>query len=281
MRAAYQYLGRPVPEKYVRVDGVATHLLHVGRTTLPDVAPDTSRGEALLCLHGSGGSAAHFAPLLERLAAAHSPLAFSQPGHARSAGLDSLGSVERMAAFTSALVGKLGLRPPVLVGNSLGGAVALEYALGWPQATRALVLLGSAARFSMLPDELVHETRRVVEGKARRRFDRSGYSPATPDEVVMRGWAEDAKTDPRVVLGDLLAARAWDALPRLGAVSVPALVMVGEDEYPPLREQAEVLASGIPRARQVVIPRAGHMAHFEQPDAVAEAVCGFLAELPA
>jgi pimeloyl-ACP methyl ester carboxylesterase len=270
-----------VPEKYVTVDGVATHLLHLGRTTLPDVPPDTSRGETVLCLHGSGGGAATFAPLLERLAAAHSPLAFSQPGHARSAGLDSLGSVERMAAFTHALVAKLGLRPPVLVGNSMGGAVALEHALAWPDQTRALVLLGSAARFAMLPDEIVRDTRRVVEGKARRRFDRSAYSPTTPDELVMRGWAEDAKTDPRVVLGDLLAVRAWDALPRLGAVAVPALVVVGEDEYPPLREQAEVLASGIPRARKVVIPRAGHMAHFEQPEAVAEAIAGFLAELRA
>jgi pimeloyl-ACP methyl ester carboxylesterase len=269
-----------VPEKYVTVDGIATHLLHAGRTTLPDAPPETSCGETLVCLHGSGGGAGHFAPLVERLAGAHSPLAFSQPGHARSAGIDSLGSIERMAAFTHALVAKLGLRPPVLVGNSMGGAVALEHALEWPDQTRALVLIGSAPRFAMLPDEVVREMRQVVEGRARRRFERSAYSPATPDELVMRGWTEDARTDPRVCLGDLLAVREWDALSRLGAVAVPALVVVGEHEYPPLREQADVLAAGIPRARKVVVPRAGHMAHFEQPDAVAEAIAGFLAALP-
>lgn len=263
------------------VDGVAIHLRHVGPTTLPDVATDTSRGETILCLHGSGGSGASFAPLLERLGAAHSPLAFDQPGHARSGGLDSLGSIERMAAFTRALAEKLGLRPPVLVGNSMGGAVALEHALAWPDRTRALVLVGSAPRFRMLPDDFVGHMREVVAGRARRRFDRGAWSPSTPDEVVMRGFAEDAKTDPRVVLGDLLAVRAWDALPRLGEVAVPTLVIVGADEFPPLREQAEVLAAGIRGARRVEIPRAGHMAHFEQPEAVAEAIAGFLAELPA
>jgi pimeloyl-ACP methyl ester carboxylesterase len=281
MRGAYQYPPAAVPEKYVSVGGVAIHLRHVGATTLPDVPPDTSRGETILCLHGSGGSGASFAPLLERLAAAHSPLAFDQPGHARSGGIDSLGSIERMAAFTRALADELGLRPPVLVGNSMGGAVALEHALTWPERTRALVLVGSAARFRMLPDEFVQQMREVVAGRARRRFDRGAWSPSTPDELVMRGFAEDAKTDPRVGLGDLLAVRAWDALPRLGEVSVPTLVIVGSDEFPPLREQADVLVAGIRGARRVEIPRAGHMAHFEQPDAVAEAIAGFLAELPA
>lgn len=264
-----------MPEKYFTVDGVATHLVHTGATTLPDVPPDTARGATLVCLHGSGGNAGTFAPLLERLAADHSPLAFDQPGHARSGGLDSLGSVERMAAFTRALVEKLALRQPVLLGHSLGGAVALEYALTWPEGLRGLVLVGSGARFPDLPDDFLDEIRRVCEGRARRRFDRSAYSPATPDELVQRGWMEDAKTDPRVVHGDLLAVRAWDAEARLPALATPTLVVVGEDEYPPLRAAAE----RFPAERTVVVPRAGHMAHFEQPDAVAEAVRAFLAEL--
>jgi pimeloyl-ACP methyl ester carboxylesterase len=232
-----------------------------------------------VCLHGSGGGAGHFAPLLERLAAAHSPLAFSQPGHARSAGLDSLGSIERMAAFTQALIGKLGLCAPVLVGSSLGGAVALEHALAFPDSTRALVLIGSAARFDGLPDDFVDETRRVIAGRARRRFDRSAWSPATPDEVVFRGFGEDARTDPRALLGDLLALRAWEAESRLGAVRAPALVIVGEDEHPAMRAQSDLLAARLARARHVVIPRAGHFAHFEQPEAVADAIDAFLAEL--
>ena len=91
---------------------------------------------------------------------------------------------------------------------------------------------------------------------------------------------EDARTDPRVGYGDLIACRDWEARDRLGAVGVRTLVVVGADEQALLAEQAERLASEIPGARKIVIPKAGHLAHFEQPDAVADAVEAFLAELP-
>lgn len=278
-----------MPAKYFRVDGIATHVVHTGRTTLPDVPPDCSRGRAVLCLHGSGGNAGTFAALLERLAGAHSPLAFDQPGHARSGGLDSLGSVERMAAFTRGVMDALGLERPVLLGHSLGGAVALQLARDAPRRVAALVLLGCAARFPSADraraaggeDETVAQVRRVTQGRERRRFDRSAWSPGTPDEVVHRGFFEDARTDPRVVLGDLLAVRAWDGRPGVAAVEAPALVAWGEDEDPELAARARALADALPGAHGLAVPAAGHMLHAEQPDVVAGAVLDFLAELPA
>lgn len=268
-----------MPEKYLPVDGVPTRLLHTGPTTLPDVPPALAQGETVVCLHGAGGNGNTFAALLEGLAAAHSPVAFDQPGHGRSGGLDSLGSVERMAGFTRAFVDKLGIERPVLLGHSLGGAVGLEYTLTWPSDVRALILCGSAARFDV-PDAYLEFMRRVTEGKERRPFNREALSPSTPDEVVHRLWMEDAKTDPRAAYGDLVACREWNAEDRLCDVGVPALVVVGEDEVPMLREQAELLGSRIPGAREATIPKAGHVAHFEQPAAVADAVLAFLSELP-
>ena len=70
--------------------------------------------------------------------------------------------------------------------------------------------------------------------------------------------------------------RAWDARAELSGIALPTLVVVGEDEAPALREQAELLAGEIPGARQLVIPKAGHMLPLEQPDALSEAVCEFL-----
>jgi pimeloyl-ACP methyl ester carboxylesterase len=87
---------------------------------------------------------------------------------------------------------------------------------------------------------------------------------------------EDLKTDPRAVYGDYLACRDCDLVDRLGELSVPALVIFGEDEIPPLREQSELLAQRIPGATRVEVPKAGHMVHFEQPDEVARAVASFL-----
>ena len=267
-----------MPHKYFRIDGVATYLHHRGPTTLPEVVPDRGQGERILCLHGAGGNGAVFDPLIDRLADAHEPLAFDQPGHGRSGGFDSLGSIERMAAFTRALWEKLALRSPVLLGHSMGGAIALQLALEHAAEVRALVLVGAGARFDGVGEGL-EQMRLVSEGKARRQFDKQIYAPKAPPEVMQRGFMESLKTDPRAVVGDLQAIDACDLVARLGEIEVPTLVVVGADEVPRMREQADVLTDGIRGARRVDVPDAGHQIHLEQPEAVAAAVLAFLEEL--
>ena len=73
------------------------------------------------------------------------------------------------------------------------------------------------------------------------------------------------------------ACRDWDAGDQLGSVSAPTLVVVGEEDF--MREPAEALAAAIAGADLVVVPKAGHMLPIEQPDALAEAVAGFLREI--
>lgn len=215
---------------------------------------------------------------MDRLAAEHSPLAFDQPGHGRSGGLESLGAIDRMAEFLGAFSDKLALSRPVLVGHSLGGAVALEYALHEPGRVGALILCCSAARF---PDQeaRIERLRRVTEGKVRREFRPDFFSPSTAQEVVGRGIMEWARTDPRVEYGDLVACREWQAESRLSEIDVPTLVISAEDDLPAMREQSDRLSEGIPGARKAVIPKAGHYAPFEQPEAVAGAILAFLAGL--
>ena len=265
-------------QKYLRIEGIATLLHHTGPTTLPEELPELTRGETVLCLHGAGGNGAVFAGLLERLCEDHSPLAFDQPGHARSGGLDSLGSIERMSSFSVALLDKLGSAAPVLLGHSMGGAVALRTALDQPDRVRALVLVGAGAH-AEIPDALLEMERLVTQGRERRQFRREAYSPATSGELMRKGFMQDLQTDPRAGYGDLLALRDWDVRERLGELRTPTLVAVGEDEFPRLRSGSEQLAEGIPGARHLVVPKAGHMLPLEQPEALAEAVAAFLAEL--
>jgi 3-oxoadipate enol-lactonase len=266
-----------MPEKYFDVQGVATHLYHTGATTLPDQVPDTSTGQTLLCLHHSGGNGANFGPLMGKLEGRHSSLAFDFPGHHRSGSLDSLGSVEKMAAFVGALIDKLSLGPTVLLGHSMGGSVALEVALTRP--VRALVLCASAAKYPESA-EMLERYRLITEGKAKRHFDASAYSPSTAKEIIGAGFADSFKTDPRVVYPNLQALRAWEADSRLGEISVPTLVVVGADEGDYMAEQANRIAGQIPGASQVVIEAAGHMIPSEQPGPLSDAVIEFLERLP-
>ena len=96
---------------------------------------------------------------------------------------------------------------------------------------------------------------------------------------MRRGFMEDLKTDPRVVYGNALALRGWSRVADLGRITCPTLVVVGEDDTE-MRAESDRLASGIPGARQVVVPKCGHGVAREQPEALASAVVAFLSELP-
>jgi pimeloyl-ACP methyl ester carboxylesterase len=263
-----------VPRKYLSVDGVATLLHHRGPTTLPERPPETGKGEVVLCLHDAGDNGASFGPLADALSTAHSPIAFDQPGHGRSGGLDSLGSIAAMAAHARAVAGALGAEHPVLLGDGMGAAVALELAATEPSWPRALVLCGGVtSRYDV--DESVEQLRRVVNGKARREFDATGYAPGTPKEVFERAFGEWVKTDPRATLGDREAQAAWDGAGKLAAIACPALVVIGQHEPP---EQAEALAAQLRQARVVELAGAGRRGVVEQPKALAAVITRFLEE---
>ena len=140
-------------------------------------------------------------------------------------------------------------------------------------------MIGTTAK-PEIPEAMYTQLRRITEGKARREFTRDAFSPATPPEIIRQNVMEDLKTDPRASLGDLLAIRGWSAADRLGRIRVPTLVLYGEDEIPRIKSGSEALAAGIPGAKRVEVPKAGHMVTLEQTQAVADAIEAFLAGVP-
>ncbi len=261
-----------MPQKYLSVDGVATLVHHRGPTTLPGHAPATSQGEVVICLHEAGDNANSYSALLDALAPAHSPLAFDRAGHGRSGSLDSAGSVDAMVAQLRGLASGFGLGRPVLVGEGLGAAVALAAAIAAPDWPKALILLGGAAAHFDGLDATVDELRRITSGKARRAFDNTGYAPDTPREVFQKAFAEWVRTDPRATLGDRIAQQGWDGRGRLGAVTCPVTIVVGEHEDAAARSTAEALAAALAQAKVVTLAGAGRHAVIETPAALAEII---------
>ena len=258
-----------MPQKYVSVESVATLVHHRGPTTLPGRPPDTSAGPVVLCFHDAGGNGNEFAAVLDALADGHTPVAYDQPGHGRSGSLDSLASVPAMAKHARATSDAVGLRSPVLVGEGLGAAVALEAAIADPSWPAALVLCGGATAQFDISDEVLTQIRRIAGGKARREFDQTGYAPDTPREVYGKAFAEWVKTDPRVTVGDREAQKAWDGRGRLGAVTCPVVVVVGQHEDAIAKAAASELASLVADGRVIQLPGAGRRGVLEQPAALA------------
>lgn len=236
-------------------------------------APDAPH--TLLLIHGAGGSHLDWPASLRRLPHAR-VYALDLPGHGRSAP-PPRDSIMGYSAWTAEFMRALQLPPAVLVGHSMGAAVALELALQEPSRVRALVLIGAGARLPVSPA--------ILEGLQQ-----------SPQEIIPRivGWAygrdypEEGKAlarrrlelvPPAVLYSDFLACSRFDRRSELGKVQHPVLILAGaQDRMVPL-SLSEELGSGLPRARMVTFAGAGHMLTFERPAEIAGAVADFLAGL--
>lgn len=264
-----------MPTKYVEVDGYAVNYFHTGRTTLPNVTPDVNKGKLLLYLHGAGGNGHFGHKMLDFLSTKHSPLSLDYPGHGRSSGTESLKSITAYSDFVYAFWKKLGVRPAVLIGHSMGGAIALDLAARHPEMVDGLVLTCTAAKFN-IPEERLNTWKQVMQGRAGQPFTKDSCSPATPMNIVQEGWMEQIKTDPRVRYGDLAACREFDGTAKLGQIRKPTLVLAGQDDMTTPVAQSEQLRESIPGAKLTVIPQAGHWLPIEKPQEACDAILAFL-----
>jgi pimeloyl-ACP methyl ester carboxylesterase len=101
---------------------------------------DEGQGPVVLCLHSIAHGARDYAPLRERLRGRCRVIALDWPGHGRSGEDRAPASAARYAEIAERFADALGLRDVVLIGNSIGGAVAIRLAAKRPDVVRALVL---------------------------------------------------------------------------------------------------------------------------------------------
>ena len=265
--------------KYATVGGVALNYFHTGASTLPGTPPALDRGELLLFLHGAGSNGHTWHRQLEYFDAAHSAVALDFPGHGRSGSTEGLADIDAHVRCLAAFADALRLRPAVLVGRALGGAVAVAVAAAHPERVRALVLVATPERFE-IPQSALDTWHAVTMGRATQPFAMNLFSPTVDMAVVRECFMEQVKTDPRVRYTDMLACNGVDLGERLAGLRVPTLVITGRDDHFAPPDRAEAVQRRILGARLAVIDGAGHMLTSEQPAAFNAAVEQFLAELP-
>jgi pimeloyl-ACP methyl ester carboxylesterase len=169
----------------------------------------------------------------------------------------------------------LGLSKAVIGGHSMGGAIAQEMALSYPQQVLGLVLVGTGARLRVLPTILegtladFEKTVELICGYA--------YSPRAPRELVRQGQNQMLQVSPQTVHGDFAASNAFDVMGRLGEIHCPTLIICGADDALTPPKYSSFLAERIGGARLEIIAGAGHMVMIENPDRVAEAISAALA----
>ena len=204
-------------------------------------------------------------------------LSLDLPGHGSSSG-EGETTIAAYAARVERWLDALKLDRAVLVGHSMGGAIAIWMALEYPERVAGLVLVGTGGRLRVLPiilelsaqpthfEELVD----IINGKS--------YSPHAPPRLVDLARKRMAENSPQVLHKDFNACDQFDVMDRLGAVKVPAQVICGRDDVLTPEKYSHFLEEVIPRADLALIEKAGHMVMLEKPQQVADVIKRFMRE---
>ncbi|KPL51552.1 hypothetical protein ABB55_04320 [Prosthecomicrobium hirschii] len=239
-------------------------------------------GPLAVLLHPVGLDGTFWGALPDRLARTHTVVAIDMPGHGRSGPAARPGRMDACVAAVAAVIEAERAGPAVVIGLSFGGMVAQNLALARPDLVAALIPSGCGGRIpeTARPAILARGTdaetggmAAVVEGTIERWFT-PGFRATAAAEAVRRRLLAD---DPSGWSAAWEAISGHDALDRLGAVQMPALVIGGEADAATPVEAARALAAAIPGAELAILPGAPHMMQIESPDLYAAAIEGFLA----
>lgn len=227
------------------------------------------------------------------------PIRYDVRGHGRSMAPPTGYTWEHYSADLGDLLDRLNVEGPAsenlgldaihLVGVSMGGGIALQFALDFSDRVLSLTLVDSALpgftyseEFSRQIEELVAAVR--AEGP-RAAFERLWLTHPMFDGL--RRYPDRFQRVREMALAYPAADYREDALPqdyaptvidRLSEIRAPALVVVGEFDIPDFRLIAGLLTENLPNVRRLVMPDCGHVPPLEQPDAFNEALIAFLRE---
>jgi pimeloyl-ACP methyl ester carboxylesterase len=223
-------------------------------------------GAPVLFLHGANDQAGVWSHVVTPLLPSHRVLLVDLPGHGQSAPAEGPLSVEVLLAGVEAVLeAEAAATPAVLVGNSLGGWLALIEAHRHPEEVSRVVLVngaalrgdGSEAQVNLLPRDRA-EARAAIEAVT------SPHSPPVPDFVL----DDLVRRAPGSPLARLLQSD-WESSSldgRLGEIAAPVLLLWGEDDRVLPLAYAERVAAQLPAARLEPLGRCGHIPMRECPE---------------
>ncbi|MEU4647201.1 alpha/beta fold hydrolase [Nocardia fluminea] len=259
---------------------------------------EAGEGPPLLLLHGSGPGVTgwrNFRGNLAVFAQRFRCLVLEFPGFGVS---DDFGGHPMVTALDAVVrfVEALGLDSVDIIGNSMGGGVALNYAIAHPERVGKLVTIGGIGRnlFSPGPGEGIKLLQEFTEEPTRERLIQwlhsMVYDPAmVTEELIEERWAQ--ATDPATLDSArrmyskaafammVQAMEASDAPPpwaMLHKVAAPTLITWGRDDRVSPLDMALIPMRTIPRAELHVFPHCGHWAMIERKDEFESAVLAFL-----
>lgn len=269
--------------QFISIDGVDLHYVERGA------------GRPLVFMHGAGGMLDEFftSPLADILSARYRVIVFDRPGFGHSTRPHAgLSGPSAQARLLRAALGRLGIERPIIVGHSWGGAMALAYAVEYPDALSALIVLAgwafparqAAILLYSLPSApflggIVQRSvwpslARLLAPEAIARIFAPALVPAAftadfPLELALRPSQLFADAEDIRMLNPGVARLQ----PHYPTIGVPVELVTGDsDGIVDPAQHVMRLASLLPQARLTVLDGVGHMLHHTAPDAIGLAI---------
>lgn len=247
----------------------------------------TGSGHPIVFVHGHALDSRLWETQMEGLSKLYTVIRYDLRGHGRS---DAPATGYSLADYAQELFGVvegLSLTKPSIVGHSMGGTIALEYALEHPTRCSSISLIGGGLEgysYSEGSSETVVKQKELLR--------QEGVSEKFLRVALISPLYDGVRRDPerfalaKAMLGGWSGA-SWREertypvpqrlqIERLSELAVPALVTVGERDLPIFHEVADAICRGARVVRKATIPEAGHLAPMENPVAVNDILLDFI-----
>jgi pimeloyl-ACP methyl ester carboxylesterase len=240
------------------------------------------RGNPVLCIHGLGSSTEDWQPQIAALARQHTVITYDVRGHGESGKPRGRYSVKQFAEDAAALIEHLEPGRVDVLGISMGGMIALQLAVDFPQLVRSLIIVNSGPEMVLRTGKqrvAIYQRFFIVRMLGMRKMGQVLASKLLPkpEHAAARAtfitrWA---RNEPGAYLRSLRALIGWSVVDRLTSIACPTLIVSADQDYSPIAYK-EHYRKLIPGAQLVVVPDSRHLLPIERPEEFNRIVVEFL-----
>jgi pimeloyl-ACP methyl ester carboxylesterase len=246
-------------------------------------------GTPVLLVHGFPFSSRMWKPQLASLAGSGHLIAPDLPGFGASPASQPPHSVERLAQDLANMLDSLKISEPIVLGGlSMGGYIAFTFARLFPKRLRGLMLLSTrpgadSAEAKANRDKSIAAVREQGahvpgDGMYPKLLASTSYTKQPAVAAELKEIMKEATSEG--VIAALTAMRDRpDSTPMLAQISVPTLIVHGDEDAVINKSEAEAMAAAIPGAELHIVKKAGHLPNLEQPTEFDNVVGEFLSKI--
>ena len=233
-------------------------------------------GEPIIFVHGVGGSSQYWYYQKEYLKDLMKVILIDLPGHGKSSG-SACETIEEARDIVRDAIMELGIHKCYLAGHSMGGGIAISFALAYPELLKGILLVCTGAKLRVLP-AILKEILENKEDTVRMIMMDYAFSNKTPQKMKENGFKDMMKSSATTIYKGFSACDKFSAIGSLDKITLPTMIIGGKDDLLTPPAFSEYLYKHIKGSDLVIVEDAGHMVMIEQSDAVNKAIKSFVFE---